>query len=221
MTNPPLPGVFGTLAPLLQHYGYLAVAVLLFLENVGLPIAPGETILIAGAVYAGSGRLNIVTLCVIGVATSIAGSAVGYAIGRFGGRALVLRYGRYVFLTSERLAKAEAFFARRGAPVVTVSRFLEGLRQAFSIIAGVSGMPWLRFLAFSSLGAVLWIGVWAAIGDLAGTHIGVIYQQVTRYLLYVLIAAGAVVAALVTWYVLHRRRRSRPSAPGESAPGEP
>lgn len=209
MTAPPLPGVFGTLAPLLQHYGYLAVAVLLFLENLGVPVAPGETILIAGAVYAGSGRLNIVTLCVIAVATSVAGSAAGYAIGRFGGRALVLRYGRYVFLTSERLAKAEAFFVKRGAAVVTVARFLEGLRQAFSIIAGVTEMPWLRFLAFSSLGAVLWIGVWAAVGDLAGTHIGVIYQQVTRYLLYVLAALGVLVAALIAWYVLRRRRRAR------------
>lgn len=104
--------------------------------------------------------------------------------------------------------------------MVTLARFLEGLRQAFSIIAGVSGMPWLRFLAFSSLGAVLWIGVWVAIGDPAGTHIAVIYQQVTRYLLYVLIAVGAVAAALVTWYVLRRRRRSQ-SSTGESAPDQP
>ena len=119
----------------------------------------------------------------------------------------MLRYGRYVFLTSERLAKAEAFFVKRGAAVVTVARFLEGLRQAFSIIVGVTEMPWLRFLAFSSLGAVLWIGVWAAVGDLAGTHIGVIYQQVTRYLLYVLAGPGGA-----------RRRADRLVRPAPSPP---
>ena len=83
--RPVLPGVLASVAPLLDHYGYLAVAGLLVLENLGVPV-PGETVLIAGSLYAGAGRLNIVAVGVLAVAASVAGSCAGYAIGRFGGR---------------------------------------------------------------------------------------------------------------------------------------
>ena len=105
---PPLPGFLAVLAPPLDRYGYVAVAVLIMVEDFGVP-APGETVLIAAAVYAGTGRLNIVAVGVIAVIAAIVGDNIGYAIGRYGGRALILRYGRYVRLTSERLAKAEGF----------------------------------------------------------------------------------------------------------------
>jgi membrane protein DedA with SNARE-associated domain len=207
MSAHPLPGVFADLAPLLDHYGYLAVAGLLFLENLGSPVALGETIFIGGAIYAGTGRLNIVVLCVIGILASVAGGCAGYAIGWFGGRALVLRYGRYVGLTSERLAKAEAFFLRRGPLLLTVARFLEGVRQANGIISGITKMPLLRFLFYNTLGAILWIAVWGAIGDLAGDHITPIYQQVTRYSLYLLIVIVLAAVAFTVRYVVRRRRR--------------
>ena len=119
-----LPGIFGTLAPLLDSSGYLAVGGLLLVEDFGVP-APGETILIAAAVYAGAGQLNIVLVVLIGFLTALAGDDVGFAIGHFGGRALVLRFGRYVFLTEERLDKAERFFTRHGGKVVTIARFVE------------------------------------------------------------------------------------------------
>ena len=191
---------------MLDHYGYLGVAGLLFLENLGAPIVPGETMLIAGAIYAGTGRLNVVGLSLVALAASVAGACAGWAIGRFGGRALALRYGRYVFLTPSRLDKAEEFFTSRGALVITFARFVEGLRQANGIIAGISEMPFLRFLLFNGAGAVLWVAVWVTVGDLAGDHIDTIYRDVTRYLLYVLIAAAVLIAALVVRHVLRRRR---------------
>src|ERR1700726_1214971 len=115
---PVLPGFLATLAPLLDHWGYLAVGFLLFVEDFGVP-SPGETVLIAASVYAGAGRLNIVAVGLIGFAAAVLGDNVGYAIGRFGGRTVVLRFGRYVMLTEERLAKAEAFFTRHGGKIVT------------------------------------------------------------------------------------------------------
>jgi membrane protein YqaA with SNARE-associated domain len=146
-----LPGFLETLAPLLDHWGYLAVGFLIFIEDFGVP-SPGETVLIAASVYAGAGRLNIVAVGVIGFAAAVLGDNVGYAIGRFGGRTLVLRFGRYVMLTPERLAGAESFFTRHGGKIVIVARFIEGLRQANGIIAGLTKMPWPRFLAFNALG---------------------------------------------------------------------
>ena len=209
MTPPPtLPGFLGSLAPVLNHYGYLAVAGLVLVEDFGVPV-PGETVLIAAAVYAGAGRLNIVLVGIIAVAAAVIGDNAGYAIGRFGGRALALRYGRYVFLTSERLDRAEAFFIRHGGKVVIVARFVEGLRQANGIIAGVGRMPWRKFLVYNALGAVLWVGLWVSLGDLAGRHIGVIYHEITRYSLYALAAAGVVVLALVARHLIRRRRARR------------
>ena len=208
MSATPLPGLLGAVAPVLDNYGYLAVAGLILVENFGVPV-PGETILVAASVYAGTGRLNIVAVSVIAVLAAIAGNCIGYAIGYFGGHALVLRFGKYIFLTSERLAKAERYFERRGAWVVAAARFFEGLRQAAGIIAGIVEMPWRRFLVFTTIGAVAWVAVFAPIGYLAGSHIGTIYADVVRYSLYLLIALAVLIAA---WAARRIRRRRRAAA---------
>ena len=206
--TPQLPGIFGTLAPVLDSYGYLAVGGLLFVEDFGVP-APGETILIAAAVYAGTGQLNIVAVVVIGFLAALAGDNVGFAIGRFGGRALVLRFGRYVFLTEERLDKAEGFFTRHGGKVVTIARFVEGLRQANGIVAGLAKMPWRRFLAFNALGAALWVATWSAVGYLAGNNLTAIYEQLQGYELYLLAALGVLVVVLIGRRLWRRTRGRR------------
>ena len=206
MSAQPLPGFLAHLAPILDSYGYLAVGGLIMLEDFGVP-SPGETILIAGALYAGAGKLNVVVVGLVAVLAAIVGDNIGYAIGFFGGRALVLRFGKYVLITNERLDKAEGFFARNGGKVVVIARFIEGLRQVNGIIAGIAKMPWPRFLAFNTLGAALWVGVWTVIGYLAGDHIQLIYTEVTRYSLYLLIALAVAVAALILRAWLRRRRR--------------
>ncbi|MEO3854542.1 DedA family protein [Acrocarpospora sp. B8E8] len=202
----PLPGPLAHLAPLLDHYGYLAVGALIFVENFGV-LVPGEAILIAAAVYAGAGRLNIAVVVLIAVLAAIIGNNVGYLIGRTGGRAFVHRWGRYVLLTPERFHKAEKFFTRHGGKVVTIARFVEGLRQTNGIIAGTTGMPWHRFLAFNSLGAILRVGAWTALGHAAGTHIGPIYDQVTRYRIYPLVGLGLLGVAFLGRALLRRRSK--------------
>ena len=206
MSSQPLPGLLASLAPVLDHYGYLAVGGFITLEDFGVPL-PGETILIAASVYAGAGKLNVVAVGLIGFVAAVVGDNIGFLIGHFGGRALVLRYGKYVMLTSERYDKAEHFFERYGGVVVTFARFVEGLRQANGIVAGTIGMHWLRFIAFNALGAALWVGVWVSVGYLAGGHITTIYNAVTRYSLYVLIALAVVAAAWIIRAVIRARRR--------------
>ncbi|MEU6096616.1 DedA family protein [Streptomyces sp. NPDC047079] len=208
MTQPPLPGVLADVAPLLDHWGYLAVAGLVFVEDFGVPV-PGETILIVAAVYAGAGRLDIVLVAVLAFLAAVLGDNVGYAIGRFGGHRVVERYGRYVLLTPARVARAEAFFTRHGGKIVTVARFIEGLRQANGIIAGLARMPWRRFLAFNALGAALWVGVWVTFGALAGAHLETLYPAIKRYELYVLAALAVLIAFLLA---RHLRRRHRDKA---------
>jgi membrane protein DedA with SNARE-associated domain len=215
---PELPGFLGSLAPVLNHYGYLAVAVLVLVEDFGIPV-PGETILIAAALYAGAGRLNVVAVGVIAFICAIIGDNIGFLIGHFGGRALALRYGKYVFLTPARLDKTEQFFEHHGGKIIVAARFIEGLRQANGIVAGITGMHWKRFIPFNALGAALWVGLWVSVGYLAGSHITTIYEQITRYSLYVLIAVVVAVAVLIGLRVRkHRReRRARAEAKGTEA----
>ena len=211
MTPPPLPGVLAGVAPILDHWGYLAVGGLVFVEDFGVPV-PGETVLIAAAVYAGTGRLNVVMVAVIAFVAAVLGDNVGYAIGRFGGHRLVARYGRYVLLTPARVAKAEGFFTRHGGKIVTVARFIEGLRQANGIIAGLAGMGWRRFLAFNALGAALWVGAWVTLGYFAGANLNTLYPAIQRYELYVLVAAAVLVVVLIARH-LHRRRSDTAQPP--------
>jgi membrane protein DedA with SNARE-associated domain len=217
---PELPGIFHALQPVLENYGYLAVGGLVFLEDFGVPV-PGETVLIAAAIYAGAGRLNVAAVGALAFVAAVVGDNIGYVIGRFGGRELVVRWGRYVFLTPERLALAEDFFGRHGGKVVTVARFIEVLRQANGIIAGTSRMPWKRrFLPFQMLGAALWVGLWTSVGYLAGSNINKLYNQLTRYELYFAIVAAALFAAYVAHRALAHRRRKRKAAAAGGRSGE-
>ncbi|ANP52637.1 membrane protein DedA with SNARE-associated domain [Streptomyces griseochromogenes] len=208
----PLPGPLAHLAPLLGHYGYWAVGAVVLVEDFGVP-APGETILVAAGVYAGAGRLNIVAVAAVAFGAAVLGDNIGYLVGHSGGRAFVHRWGRYVLLTPERFQEAEDFFGRHGGKIVTVARFIEGLRQANGIVAGTTGMPWRRFLAFNALGAALWVGLWASLAYLVGSHVTTVYDDVTRYQLYALVAAGVLLAALVVRHLVRRRREHRPDSP--------
>jgi membrane protein DedA with SNARE-associated domain len=211
-TTQHLPGVLHTLEPTLNQYGYLAVAGLVLIEDFGVPV-PGETVLILGAVYAGSGRLNIVLVALLGFLGAVLGDNIGFAVGHFGGRRLVERYGRYVFLTPERLDRATRFFERHGGKIIVVARFIEGLRQANGIIAGTTGMHWARFLLFNAIGAALWVAVWTSIGYFSGSHINTIYNDATRYDTYLAIAVGALLLAYIARRVV-RARRARASDAG-------
>ena len=216
-TAPHLPGVLHALEPTLNHYGYLAIAGLVLIEDFGVPV-PGETVLILGAVYAGTGRLSILLVVSLGFLAAVLGDNIGFAIGHFGGRRLVERYGRYIFLTPERLDKATGFFERHGGKVVVIARFVEGLRQANGIIAGISGMHWAKFLAFNALGAALWVGVWSAVGYFSGNHITSIYNTASRYSTYLAIAVGVFIIGLIARRLLSRRGRQEPVPPVRTDP---
>jgi membrane protein DedA with SNARE-associated domain len=202
-----LPGFLGSLAPLLDRYGYLAVAGLIGVESFGVP-APGQTIMVAAAVYAGAGRLNVVGVAAVAFLAAVCGDTIGYAIGRTGGRSAVHRFGRYVFLTPPRVERAERFFTRLGPEIVIAARFIDGLRQFNGVIAGIIAMRALRFVLYNAIGAVLWVGLWVSVGYLAGNHIVAIYHTVERFSWYALAVAVALVIGYVVLHVARRRRKA-------------
>jgi membrane protein DedA with SNARE-associated domain len=118
---------------------------------------------------------------------------------------LAERYGKYVLLTAERLDKTEEFFRRRGWAVVLLGRFVEGVRQAAGIIAGISDMTFKRFLVFTVIGAALWVATWSAVGELAGAHV----TTISHYATYVAEGIAVVLVLLIARAVIRSRRRRR------------
>ncbi len=184
------PSYIQALAPIIDHYGYFAVAGLLFLEDFGA-LVPGETVLIAAAFYAGLGQLNILLVALFGFIAAVAGDNVGFAIGNYGGRPLVERFGKYVLLNKERLDKAEHYFNSHGGKIVAIARFIDGLRQLNGIIAGISEMRWVKFITFNLIGAAVWIAFWSLIGYYGGSHLNTfIHFDLYITVAFVLIVGG-------------------------------
>ena len=159
----------------------------------------------------------MVEVGVVAVVASVLGATIGYGIGRLGGRALVLRYGKWVFVREHHLDRAEQTVDKYGGVVVVVARFIVGLRELNGIICGVTGMRPVTFTAFNIVGACAWVGTWVSLGYLAGDHIAAIYTDVSRYALYVLIGAVVLLAAWITFRVRRRRSGAAAAAPDDAA----
>jgi membrane protein DedA with SNARE-associated domain len=202
-TSQHIPSFIKTLEPLIHKHGYLAVGGLVLLEDFGLPV-PGETILIAAAFYAGLGQLNIFLVAIVGFLAAVLGDNIGFAIGSFGGRTLIDKIGKYIFLTPKRIDSVQGFFKRQGAKVIVVARFIDGLRQANGIIAGIGEMSWRRFLPFNLIGAGLWVAVWCSVGYFGGNHI----ETFVKYDLYLTSLVAVLIIIYIMKLVLKRRHKS-------------
>ena len=190
-------------------YGYLAVFAGVLLEDVGLPV-PGETLLIGGAMLAARGQLSLPSLLLLAWLAAVIGDNLGYALGYFGGRPLLDRFGRRILLGPDRIARVERFFRRHGGKVVIGARFVDGLRQLNGIVAGAARMPWQRFIAFNALGAGLWVGAWGCAGFLVGKRLEALIGALGRLhavAFWGIVAAAAVAAAAALF--LARRSSTR------------
>jgi membrane protein DedA with SNARE-associated domain len=202
-------------APYLDRYGYAAVAGALLLESFGLPV-PGEAMLIAGAALAAEGELHLAPLLICAWLAAVLGDNIGFAIGRFGGRRLVLRHGARIGITESRLASVEAFFQRFGGRVVLIARFFVVVRQLNGIVAGTAGMGWWRFLAYNAAGAALWVGAWGCGVYSFGQSLGHVVARLHGLGYAIgLLALVAIVAAIA----LYSRRHRRGQQLGGRAPG--
>ena len=140
-------------------YGSLTLFVVIYLESMGAPL-PGETLVMATSALAAAGDIGLAAALMAIYAGAVLGDNTGYAIGRFGGRRLLLRYGSLIRITPERLTALEETFVRRGFLIVIGARFVVVLRQLNGLIAGSVRMPWLSFLVANMVGAALWVLVW-------------------------------------------------------------
>src|SRR5581483_4708421 len=189
----------GELPLFIAAYGYGAVAGIVGLESIGIPL-PGESTVIAAAVIAGSGHGLDIRLVIAAAATgAILGDNVGFWIGREFGYRLTLRFGRYVGLTERRMRVGQYLFLRYGAEVVFFGRFVAILRTFAAVLAGLNCMGWARFLVFNIAGGI----AWAVIYGLGGYYLGKEVDLIAKPL-GLAIGAAAVVSIAVFLIWLHR-----------------
>jgi len=185
-----------TLDQLLSEYGYLAVFVFVMVESLGIPI-PGETMLIAAALYAGlTHNLDIWLIWLVAAAGAILGDNLGYGIGYWGGYRLLRRYGHKVHIDEPKLKVGHMVFARHGGKVVFFGRFVSVLRTYAAFLAGVNRLGWRRFFLFNATGGVVWSGIYAIGFYYAGSALKSLRGPVDIGLG---VAAGVAVVAFFLW----------------------
>jgi membrane protein DedA with SNARE-associated domain len=189
---------------LLLGGGYALLAALILLENLFPPI-PSELLLPLAGSRVAAGELDYFLAVLAATAGSVLGALLLYALGRIGGRPLLLRHGRLLRLDERRLDRADDFFDAHGPKIVLLGRLIPGVRSVVSVPAGLSEMPVARFVALTALGSTIWNAV--LIG--AGWALGARWREVTHAVesadvwVYV-----AVVAAIALAFGADRARRA-------------
>lgn len=196
--------LLGALAPLIREYGAWVVLVAIAVEAVGVP-APAETLLVFAAALAAQGELSWPALLAGAWAGAIIGDNIGFAIGRYAGRALVLRFGERFGLTPERLDKIESMYKAYGPLAVALARFVAFLRQINGPAAGALNMAWRRFLAYEAIGAGLWASFWTLVGYFVGEHAAALLTLAHKLWPAALVAAALLAGALIVRMLVRRR----------------
>lgn len=202
----------------LSHVGYPLLFLLVMAESSGVPV-PGETSLIAAAVLASQGKLDIAAVIPVAAAAAIVGDNIGYQIGRRGGRWALKRPGPFHSQRLQVLDRGEPFFDRHGSKAVFFGRFLLGLRVWASWLAGATRMHWRSFFFWNACGGICWatgVGVAAYfLGHAAG-------NAIQTFGIFGLIAVLVVVVGGLVAHLRHRRHQQAAGerdAPEKARPG--
>jgi membrane protein DedA with SNARE-associated domain len=177
-----------------QSWALVLLFLLIAIESAGIPL-PGETALVACGVLASQSKLNIVAVIVVASAAAIIGDNGGYWIGRKGGRKLLERVSFVNSHAQKVLPRAERLFAKHGGKTVFFGRFIAVLRITAAWMAGISHMPWWRFLAFNAAGGILWATLVGLVAFYSGKAAA---DAIQTYGLY---AAGAIVLIVIAFVV--------------------
>ncbi len=194
---------------ILATWGYLALFGIAALAALGIPVGSEIAIGYAGVLASGQvvtghhDRLQLVLVILVAAIGEVTGSSVGYAIGRYGGRNLVDRVGKYVLLTHKDLDRAEGWFARRGEPLVFFGRFIPFVRSFISIAAGIGEMSLAKFVTFTLAACTIWCGGLASIGFALGSS----WHRIVTDFSYVGYLAVGVVVVIGIVFIVHRLRQ--------------
>jgi membrane protein DedA with SNARE-associated domain len=198
----------------INSMGYWGIALLMFVENLFPPI-PSELIMplagfTASPLQPGGAKLNVIGVFLAGVLGSVLGAVIWYYPGKLLGerrlKKLADKYGKWLTITSKDIDKAKHWFNTKGSKAVLIGRLVPGIRTVISVPAGLSEMPMIPFLFYTTLGSAAWVGLLTYSGYLLGSQ----YKLVDEYLAPVSkIVAIALVLALIVWIFRRKRKNTK------------
>jgi membrane protein DedA with SNARE-associated domain len=187
---------------LAHHYGYGVIFLGIMLENAGIPI-PGETITLAGGFLAGNGELKYPLVLLAAVGGAVVGDSAGYGLGRWGGMKVLESIATIFRIPLEEIVKAKEKFTANSDRAVFFGRFIALLRIFAGPMAGLSGMPYGRFLFFNALGAIAWGTIMTSLAFFAGKYIPLeqLVELVLRFGVFALVGVAI-------WFFIPYLRKS-------------
>ncbi|HAK60644.1 MAG TPA: DedA family protein [Nitrospiraceae bacterium] len=186
---------------------YPGIFILMAMESSVFPI-PSELVMPPAGFLAQRGEMNMVLVVLSGTFGSLAGAYANYFAARYLGRPLLLRYGRYVWITEEKFARVETFFRKHGEVSTFIGRLLPVVRHLISLPAGLAGMHHAKFAFYTLFGAGLWVTVLSYVGYIIGANEELVKKYSTQALFGAVVLSVIIIIAYV-W--IHRRSASAKS----------
>lgn len=199
--------IFAHLVDLVEQFGYLGLFIATLIESTFVPI-PAEVTMIPAGKLAALGKLSYWGILFSATAGVIAGSMLNYWIGIRFGRALLINYGKYIFLKPSSLKKTERFFKHYGALAVFIGRLLPGIKHYISFVAGLASMNFRTFVTYTALGGLIWIWLLLQVSYMAALKAEATDAGSLKSLEWVM--AAVVVISLAAWFVKARMMKHAP-----------
>lgn len=184
--------------------GYPGIFLLMAMESSIIPV-PSELVMPPAGYLAQQGKMSMTLAILCGTFGSLVGAYANYFAAHYLGRPLILKYGKYVFITEEKFAKVEIFFLKHGEISTFIGRLLPVVRHLISLPAGLAGMNHLKFSLYTLLGAGLWVTVLTFIGYFIGSQQDLIMKY-SHHALFVVLLLSSIIVAVYVW--MQRRNRA-------------
>ncbi|MEO9319605.1 MAG: DedA family protein [Nitrososphaera sp.] len=197
----------------ISSLGYIGIFGLMVLESALIPI-PSEIIMPFSGYLASTGRFEPWAVVLAGTLGNLVGSVLTYYLGLKAGRALILRYGRYVLFRESHLRTVEGWFSKYGDRTAFIGRLLPGVRTYVSLPAGIGEMRIGRFVVYTFVGSLIWNSMLTFVGMQLGEN----WKNIDKYSIYLDLAAAAAVLGFVIWFV--RASRSSGKDPKARQPSK-
>lgn len=202
MVHNALAFLFNIAVTLVEKLGYWGVFFGMLIESACIPL-PSEAIEGFAGYLASQGKMNLWIAGIVGALGNAAGSTIMYLMGKYGGKPLILKYGKYVLVGEEEFDKAEQWYGKYGDKAIFMAQLLPVIRTYISLPAGVLAKNYFRFIAFTFFGALVWCTALVYIGKVLGDH----WEELSSYLKPVEYVVVGLVAVAAAWYIFHRVRK--------------
>ena len=189
----------------ISSLGYIGIAFLMALENI-IPPIPSELIMPLAGFTVTQGKMNFILVIIAGTIGSVVGTMPWYFLGKSWGLKRTMniadRYGKWLALSGKDVARANDWFNRRGMRAIAFGRLVPGIRTYISLPAGISKMPLLPYLIYSTLGSLFWVALLTGAGYIFGANYGLVGKYMKPFSIFVLIA---VISTVIFWIIKRKK----------------